>query len=174
MLFRDFIIYLTIFIWVIIPFRQFRTRFFGYFLALAVMDLVLFTIDLFIPLNSYYYYLYGTIIVLYATLFTFKRNSKIIIVLVLFLFVSIIMFYFPEYAALSQIPLHIIITVLFLKVLVVYYSKNRKLLLFHLLLVVYEFSIILKFFVIYGDKRIIIPYFLLTNVFEMFMTINLR
>lgn len=167
--FRSLIIIFSTFIWILIPLRQYKTRFFGYFFVLAVIDLIFFIAHRFIFINSLYYYLFGTILLVYPTLFELNRKNKILLISTLTLFGTLVVFYAPLYSALFQIAIHIMIMVFFLKILVIYYSQKRKLLIFHLILVIYEFSVILKFFIVYSETKIILPYFLVTTVFEMLM-----
>jgi hypothetical protein len=154
-------------VWVIIPFRQYKTRFFGYFLILAVLDLAYIVLKNFIQINTLYYYLYGTILLLYPALLEIKHNYKIGILIVLGITGSFVLYNSPIDSILVQVVIHLIIFINFLKLLIIHYSQARKLKIFHLMLIIYEFSVILKFFVYYKEIGIGPVYYFLTTAFEI-------
>lgn len=83
----------------------------------------------------------------------------------------IVVFYAINISIIIQMVIHFIIFISFLKVLVVFFSENRKLLLFHLMLVVYEFSLLLKFFVYYHEVEVGPVYYYVTTAFQIIIGI---
>lgn len=163
----NYIHYITIIVWLLIPIRQYTTRFFLFFLILALVDPFLLGIYQFVQINSILYYLFCAIILLYPTLFEIKKSIRIILI-VFFLILSFTMLQFSIIdAILIQIIIHLMIFIFFLNLLVIYYSRNRQLLLFHLILVIYQFSVLLKFFVYYSKAEFGEIYFFATTAFEI-------
>ena len=161
------IIYINSIVWLIIPIRQFKTRFFLFFLILGLLDPTAYILGQIFKLNYAVSYLFGTIILLYPALFEIKKKFKLGLVLTLFSTGLIVVFYAMNISLFIQMVVHFIIFVSFLKVLVVFFSENRKLLLFHLMLVLYEFSLLLKFFVFYLEPGVGPAYYYVTTAFEI-------
>ena len=171
MLILKSIAYITIIVWLIIPIRQFKTRFFLFFLVLGLLDPIAYSLGHILKLNTTVPYLFGTIILLYPALFEIKKQIKLGLVLILFTAGIIVVFYAMNISLIIQIVIHFIIFVSFLKVMVVFFSENRKLLLFHLMLVLYEFSLLLKFFVFYNEVGVGPAYYYATTSFEIMIGI---
>lgn len=162
-----YIHYINIIVWFLIPIRQFKTRLFLFFLILALVDPFLLGIYQFVQINSILYYLFCAIILLYPTLFEIKKSIRIILI-VFFLILSFISVQFSIIdAILIQIIIHLMIFIFFLNLLVIYYSRNRQVLFFHLILVIYQFSVLLKFYVYYSKTEIGEIYFFATTAFEI-------
>jgi hypothetical protein len=171
MLIINSIVLINSLVWLLVPIRQFRTRFFLFFLILGLLDPGAYILALVFKLNTAVPYLLGTVILLYPALFEIKKQIKLGLVLILFTAGIIVAFYAMNISLIIQIIIHFIIFVSFLKVMVVFYSLNRRLLLFHLMLVLYEFSLILKFFVYYNEVGIGPAYYYVTTVFEIMIGI---
>lgn len=165
------IAYVTIIVWLIVPVRQFKTRFFLFFLILGLLDPTAYVLGQIFKLNISISYFLGTIILLYPALFEIKKQIKFGLVLVLFTAGIIVVFYAMNISLIIQIVIHFMIFISFLKVLVVYFSENRKLLLFHLILVLYEFSLLLKFFIYYNEVGVGPAYYYVTTAFEIMIGI---
>jgi len=165
------IAYITIIVWLIIPIRQFKTRFFLFFLIIGLLDPTAYILSLIFNLNIAVPHLLGTIILLYPALFEIKKQIKLWLILTLFSTGLIVVFYAISISIIIQIVIHLIIFISFLKVLVIYFSENRKLLLFHLMLVLYEFSLLLKFFVFYLEPGVGPAYYYVTTSFEIMIGI---
>jgi hypothetical protein len=161
----------SVFVWLLIPIRQFRTRFFLFFLVLGLLDPIALLWGMLLHYNIDAPYLFGTVLLFYLALFEVKKEIKIGLSLVLISATFIIVFYSISTSSIFQIIIHFIIFIYFLKVLVVYFSENRKLLLFHLFLVAYEFSLLLKFFVFYHELEIGLVYFYLTTGIQIIIGI---
>jgi len=165
------IAYITIIVWLIIPVRQFKTRFFLFFLILGLLDPTAYVLGQIFKSNISVFYSLGTIILLYPALFEIKKKIKLGIILFFLTTGLIVVFYAINISIIIQIVIHFIIFISFLKVLVVFFSENRKLLLFHLMLVLYEFSLLLKFFVYYNEVGVGPAYYYVTTAFEIMIGI---
>lgn len=159
----------SIFVWLLIPIRQFRTRFFLFFLVLGLLDLIVILLRLVLQFNFEITYLFGSALLLYPALITIKKKIRLALCLAIFLVSLFTVFYSINNSNLVQITIHLIILIYFLKILVVYYSENRNLLLFHLFLFAYEFTLLLKFFVAYHELEIGPAYHYLTTGLQVFI-----
>lgn len=166
-----YIAYTSIFIWVLIPIRQFRTRFFLFFLILGLLDLSSLILLYVFNSKAEIFYLIGTAILLYPFLTDLKNVYRFGVVAVLIVSAFIIFYYTNINPILFQMVIHIAILIYFLKVLILYYGLNRKILLFHLFLLAYEFSLILKFFVYWHEFNLGLIYFYLTTIFQILIGI---
>jgi len=171
MLIINSIVLINSLVWLFVPIRQFKTRFFFFFLVLGLLDPITYILVQIFKLNTAVPYLLGTIILLYPALFEIKKKFKLGLILALFSTGLIVVFYAINISIIIQIVIHFIIFISFLKVLVVYFSENRKLLLFHLMLVLYEFSLLLKFFVYYNEVGVGPAYYYVTTAFEIMIGI---
>ncbi|OGU75848.1 MAG: hypothetical protein A2V93_01075 [Ignavibacteria bacterium RBG_16_34_14] len=171
MLIINSIVLINSLVWLFVPIRQFKTRFFFFFLILALFDPTAYVWGQIFKSNTAVPYLFGTIVLLYPALFEIKKQIKFGLILALFTAGLIVVFYAINISIIIQIVIHFIIFVSFLKVMVVFFSLNRKLLLFHLMLVLYEFSLLLKFFVFYNEVGIGPAYYYVTTVFEIIIGI---
>jgi hypothetical protein len=163
--------YLSLIIWVLIPIRQFGTRFFLFFLILGLLDLTAFVLLIIFKINFELNYLVGTSLLLYPLLTDLKNVYRFGVVSILVVAAFIIFYYTSISPILFQMVIHLAILIYFLKVLVLYYELNRKVLLFHLFLLAYEFSLILKFFVFWHELNLGLIYFYLTTIFQILIGI---
>jgi hypothetical protein len=159
----------SVFIWLLIPLRQIKTRFFLFFLVLAMMDFLYYLLTKAIIVDSLPYYLLWTVILLYTALFDLKTKNRHILIICLVVPGLLILLYQPQHSLLFQTIIHLIIFTIFLRVLIIHFGEKRNLLWFHLMLIVYEFSILLKFFVYYTEIEIGIIYYYVTTAFQILM-----
>ncbi|OGU40213.1 MAG: hypothetical protein A2315_17285 [Ignavibacteria bacterium RIFOXYB2_FULL_35_12] len=171
MLILKSIAYITIIVWLIIPIRQFKTRFFLFFLILGLLDPIAYSLGHILNLNYTVSYLFGTIVLLYPTLFEIKRKIKLWLVFACLTIGLFVVLYPINVSTIIQIVIHFIIFISFLRILVVFFSENRRILLFHLMLVVYEFSLLLKFFVYYHEVGVGPAYYYVTTSFQIMIGI---
>lgn len=165
------ILYLNTLVWLLIPFRQFRTRFFGYFLVLGLMDPIYLILVKFDSVESSIYYSFITILLLYPTLFSIGKRTKSMLILFFLGLVILFILQFIEQILITQLLMHLVVLLFFIKHSILYLSQNKSLLLFHLVLIVYEFSIILKFFVPLGNIEMGPEYFYFTTAIQIFIGI---
>lgn len=165
------IVIIDLIVWLIIPLRQYKTKLFLYFLILGLLDPIQYAIGQIFQSNIMAIYLFGSVAMLYGVLFNTKVKIKIWLMIFFAVLVLITMYYSGSSLIILQIIIHSIIFISFLRILVVYYSSNRKLLLFHLVLVVYEFSLLLKFFVYMNEVGVGPIYYYVTTAFQILIGI---
>lgn len=163
--------YLSLIIWVLIPIRQFGTRFFLFFLILGLLDLTAFVLLIIFKINFELIYLVGTSLLLYPLLIGLKNVYRFGIASILVVAAFIIFYYTNINPILFQMVIHLVILIYFLKVLILYYGLNRKVLFFHFFLLAYEFSLLLKFFVYWHELNLGLIYFYLTTIFQILIGI---
>ncbi len=166
-----YIAYASIVIWVLIPIRQLGTRLFLFFLILALLDLSSFILLYVFKTKAEVIYLIGSTRLLYPVLTDLKYIYRFAVVSILIAAAFIIFYYTSISPILFQMVIHLAILIYFLKVLVLYYGLNRKVLLFHLFLLTYEFSLLLKFFVFWHELNLGLVYFYLTTIFQILIGI---
>lgn len=159
--------YLSLIVWVLVPARQFKTRLFLYFLVLSLLDLMAFVMLFVFKVNFELIYLVGTSLLLYPLLTNLKNIYRFGVVSILVAAAFIIFYYSNINPILFQMGIHLAILIYFLKVLILYYGLNRKVLLFHFFLLAYEFSLLLKFFVYWHELNLGLFYFYLTTIFQI-------
>jgi hypothetical protein len=162
---HGYIVLLTIIAWLLPPFRQYRGSYFYFFLILAVSD----------PLNIAFKYLlnltfYLHFILLLLQIFSlvdsrWVKNVPLILITVL-LSVGANMFLEPDAVTVLMVAGQLVVLSIFLKKAVSYLRDFGSLNLFFFALILYEASIISKYFVLLLEIPVKIIYFNLTSVFE--------
>ena len=163
----NYIAYLNIFIWLLIPIRQYNTRFFPFFLVLGILDTISLSFFYLFNINLTITYLFGTNVLLYAALFDLGKKKKFTLVLFFIIVSFFIVSFSIKESWIIQFIIHFIILITFLKILIIYFGNTRKLLLFYLVLIGYEVSLLLKFFVYYKEVSIGPVYFYVTTALEI-------
>lgn len=137
------VIYLSILVWIFPPLKQFRGRFFYYFLILALADpitiaLRYFHIEFSLPLY---------VLVSAGLLISLPRNQIKFSYLVPVVVLPLILVCFLPSADLMILigVIHLLILFVLFKYAINYIFINGKLQIFHLLLVAYETTMMLKF-----------------------------
>ena len=166
-----YITYLSSIVWLCIPIRQYKTRFFLFFLLLGLFDPVFISVYYLFKNDITILYLLGSSLLLQTVLFNFNAGSKSIITISLFIVCLIFAFYFPTKVVILQLIIHTLIFFSFLKIFTISYSDTRKLSLFFLILLSYEFSLLLKFFIHLTEFEVGVMYFHLTTVFQILIGI---
>ena len=166
-----YITYLSSIVWLCIPIRQYKTRFFLFFLLLGLFDPVFISAYYLFKNDITILYLLGSSLLLQTVLFNFNAGSKSIITISLFIVCLIFAFYFPTKVVILQLIIHTLIFFSFLKIFTISYSDTRKLSLFFLILLSYEFSLLLKFFIHLTEFEVGVMYFHLTTVFQILIGI---
>ena len=164
-----YIIYINTFVWFLVPIRQYQTRFFIFFLILGLFDPIFIASNFLFKINISIMYLLGTSILLYTALFNLIMKTRLILS-VFFFVLSLLFFYFSaEKSILLQLIMHLLIFFNFFKMFVLSYSESRKVSIFLLILLSYEFSLMLKFFMYLTQFQKGMIYFHLTSAFQILM-----
>lgn len=161
--------------WMLPPLRQFREKYFYYFLILAINDLLVVFLFLGVSIvlpNGVFYTLASSL--LYLALFNREELRKKKIIISLFLLFNALVVFLPgakeKYLILCII--HTLIMYEFLKKFFVELSLQETFNLFLFLLVFYEMSIIIKFIVSLLDFRWGIIYFDMISILEIMLALS--
>lgn len=162
---------ISILIWILVPIRQFHTKFFLFFLILGLLDFTSLIFFYVIKLNFEIVYFLGTSILLFSFIQTQKKLNDFAL-LALIVTVSLFIFYYTIISPMIvQTAVHFVIFIFVLRILVIYYSQHRKLLWFHLIMIIYEFSVLLKFFIYHNELEIGLVYYYVTTAFQILIGI---
>lgn len=160
MIIPKIIFYLNIAAWLLPPFRQKGCKYFLYFLVLALSDPIFTVIDWFYPTDSTTYYVFiSTILLIVLFRKKFLYLMLIFIILMNFFLTNLEIRVFT-------FVIHFIILIYFLKEFIVIISEESKIIVFNLVLVLYEASIIFKFAASYLSIAGYL-YFYITTAFEI-------
>lgn len=150
--------------WLLPPIRQRGCKYFIYFLILALSDPIFALINWIHPSDSAAYYLFISTLVLISLL-----RKKILLFSLLIILIMSIYLSNPELRFFILL-IHFIILLYFLKETVVIISGESKIVIFNLVLVLYEASVLFKLAASYLE--IVGPlYFYITTAFEVFIAI---
>lgn len=159
---------LSIIVWLFPPIRQFKGKFFFYFLILALLDPLLELIHLFIHLNPIEFYSIGNLLLI-ISLLSFSKLQKYMGYLIL---ITIITTWLSFSLGIREVIMiiileHLVILIFLLRVTLLDINDNRHINLFYIILDFYILSIIFKFFGTLIDLRFSLFYFYITSAFEI-------
>ncbi|QQS35277.1 MAG: hypothetical protein IPM56_13620 [Ignavibacteriales bacterium] len=165
------IYYIFTVFWLFVPFRQYRTRFFLPFLLLALSDPIYIAFYELVPVKTDDYYLVMSIIFLYLMMFDVKTKTRIGVV-IFFVLTSIPFFMISNLSTeILTLVIHAVIFIVLLRILAVHFSLHRNILIFHLVLVIYEFTLLLKFFVSITNVEVGAVYYIVTSYIQILFAI---
>ena len=164
MIIAQIIFYLNIIAWLFPPFRQKGCRYFLFFLILALSDPGWYILTRIHLEDATFYYLVVSTLLL-ATVF---RKKEILLLLVPVLFIGI-------YLAAAEIRiftiiLHFAILIYFLRELILIISQESRIILFNLIILLYEASVLFKFSASYFMTAGYL-FFYITTAFEILIAI---
>lgn len=148
----EFLVYFSILVWLIPPFRQLGKDKFYFFLILAIMDpIALIYFEIFKHTISFNYYILG-IYTLLASILWKKNSSKfnysiIFVGLCLTLLLLVLNFNIKE-DLIVVLLIQLVILIILLKTFIVDYAVYSRFNIFHLILVFYILTSISKFFIV--------------------------
>lgn len=164
MIIPKIIFYINIIAWLLPPFRQKGCKYFLVFLIMALSDPIFGIIDWIHPTDSTAYYLLVSTLVL----ITLLRKKYLWFLLIAVLLISIFLT-LPE-IRIFLFLVHFIILLYFLKEFILIISKESKILIFNLVLILYEVSVLSKIAASYFEFGGYLYYYL-TTAFEIFIAV---
>ena len=172
MVFPKIIFFISISIWLFTPFRQYKNRYFLYFLILAILDPLVLIIQLFGSIQPSRIYLIGVLFQI-ISLLNFRKTINYKIILLLIIITNIwFSFNFGILAInLCLILENLIVLTIFLKISILNTYENMQINSFYVVIIFYLISIITKFLVGITDLKFGVPYFYLTSAFEIIIGI---
>ena len=170
--FIDFVTYLSILIWLIVPFRQYKSYFFRYFVILALVDiltLVYFSLQIETRFDPYVPFTFLLLFAIFDNK-TLKKYALIIssIFLIIIVFPTISQHHKQINYYLFFI-IHLLIFIRFIYLFVVYQINFSAINWVRFLLVVYEVTILIKFSSILIPLMDAITYFYVTTLLEIIL-----
>lgn len=161
----------SIILWIIIPFIQFKKKYFFYFFILAFMDIATLFLRLVLHSSSNYFYFPFSFLLFFSIqdLLFIKKYQKIIIIL--FILICFMNFNnFIENRTFFLISLvHFVILIKLLKDFIISFVKYNLFNIFILSLIFYEITLLTKFLnLLIGFSNADI-YFIITSLFETFI-----
>ena len=158
-------------VWLLVPFRQFRTNYFYFFLVMAVIS-AFFIIDNVLLIHPAKVYL-GQGLFLIVSLYNFRKIPYYIPVLLIILIISIILPMVLSVESIVPILLveHIIIFIIILKKTILYSYHFKKLNVFHFVLLLFGITAITRFIVVLKNLRTGVIFFYITAAFGILIGI---
>ena len=170
-LFSKILLYISIIIWLIPPVRQFRTKYFFFFLILALIDPISFIYRfLIIKTIPFGFYIFANFLLLISLLdiTTIKKNDFLFIAIGLILIGIIIFANFTNNQSLIiLLAFQFLILSVILKKFIVNYVFDKKINFFLLVLIFYFLTIITKFFNVLTGFADATAFFLITSIAQV-------
>lgn len=166
------IYYISAFVWLLPPIRQYRGKLFLYFLILAFADLLTRISSVNFHTNAFQIHClisFASVLSVSISNTSMRMYVLIFIGFILTLFISITQT--RNIIILYMVILHLIILWFFLKETLISFSKNNYLTLGWVMLILYEISIVLKFIIVLEATQASIIFYYLTTAFEILIAI---
>lgn len=165
-------------VWLIPPVRQFKGKYFYFFLILAIMDPISIGFRLLFkqptPVGVYSYFTYFLLGSLFSFK-TYKNHLPLFISISLLVFLLIFLGFNHSQNLLAIVLFHFGILFIILRRFITIYAFNGQLSVFYLFFILYELTIILKFFnVLFGFADATALYYITTSaqiIFGLFFSI---
>ncbi len=164
------IIDISVFFWLLPPFRQFKGRFFYYFLIMALSDpITIFCFEVLKLSVNTIHSIAGLFLILSILFIEEGIKKKFILTLLISGFI-LGMFYLPNHLYLL-VAIHIVIFLMLLKIAIVPIYQKNIINIFYFALLFYELSIVLNLSLIMGGSNIKMLLFYMTLSFQVLMAI---
>lgn len=166
------IMYISIVVWLFPPIKHFKQNLFYFFLVLALTDPIALLLGKYLRFPPYLFYNFSAIITLYTVSNFSKPTKRFIIFYVILLIVAYLASHSPsKYTFYYIIFIHFIILLKFLKRTLLFIVDNNFLNIFHMVLILYETTIILKMLSVVENFSSGVYYYAITNVFQIIIAI---
>ncbi len=170
-LFSKILLYISIVIWLIPPWRQFQTKYFIFFLILALIDPISFIYRyIIIKTIPFEFYIFANYLLLISLLesTTIKKNGFLFIVTGLTLIGIIIFANFTNNQSLIfLLAFQFLMLATILKRFIVNYAFEKRVNVFNLILIFYFLTIITKFFNLLTGFADAIAFFIITSIAQV-------
>lgn len=165
------ILYITFFVWLLPPIRQYKTEYFWYFVALILPDFFTLTICRITQIPSLYFTPLSVFLVL-PTLINFKKlNSFTFPIIAIYFGVGIYATLHPWTFALEYVALvHTVVLLIFIQH-TLKSTQSGSLNMFYIILVLYELTLIIKCVVLINNYFDGLARFYVTSVFQVLLGI---
>ncbi|MCX7875289.1 MAG: hypothetical protein N2321_03860 [Melioribacteraceae bacterium] len=166
------IMYIAIVAWLIPPIRQFKQSLYKYFLVLALTDPIGIILGKLLQFPPYLFYNFSSIVLLFSV-FEYKNiNKKIIISSIILLIISYLASKSPnKYTFYFIIFINFLILLIFLKRTLLFVIDNSLINIFHMILLLYQTTSILKMLSVVENFSSGVYYYAITNIFQILIAI---
>lgn len=167
---RD-IIYISIFFWLLPPFRQFRGKFFYFFLILGLSDPTSF---LFVKLTSQspeIIQIFLGILLFYSINFDLSTTRKKMYYHIAFISTLVIIYIIFNNALVILLLVHLSILLKLVRILLIKIFSEDSFNLFYFAIVFYQISVVLNLFVYLADSDIWLIIYYITLAFQILLAI---
>lgn len=173
------LIFLSVIVWLLPPFKQYKGRYFLFFLILAVIDPIAFSYGFItrttLPGQVSTLFHYSLILSLISK-DVIKKNWVFFLLLTLVMFVPTILRFDRIQNLLVNILLQSVITFIILKNFILHFVTNRSISVFHSVFLFYQFTNILKYLNILVGYADATAFFYITSIaqiaFGLFFSIH--
>jgi hypothetical protein len=169
-----YILYLSMLVWIIPPFRQFKEGYFFYFLILAVSDPLIGVLNYAFKVHAHTIHITAGLLLIYSVQYykqnrSFKFNHKN------FFFALVTLFAVVNgnivFIKTVLLLIHLMLFYYFLQLLLNNAKEEEEIKIYHIVLLFYEASIILKVLNLIIGTATGIVYFYITTAFGMLVAI---
>ena len=158
--------------WIFPAIRNYKTKLFLYFLVLAVSDPVgIIVVSLFKSLSTELYVFLALLLIASLKVFFSSRKLYLTILTIFFLMTVAVAFLPVNIRYIANMIEHTVVAFIFIGILLSYVAMTSKVKGYHIILVLYEISIILKILFIILNVELGLGYFYTTTIFQMLIAV---
>ncbi len=167
------VVYISSIFWISPAIRNYKTRLFLYFFVLAISDpIILASIFLHILPSSRRLYVLLSWLTIASLRNMFSSKTLYVKILALFFLIGAAATFSPvsivDFVIIME---HICVTFIFVTLLLSYVAQNSKVKVFHIVLLLYEISIVLKDLFVILNIELGISHFFATSIFQMLIAV---
>ena len=164
------IVYISTFFWLLPPFRQFKGRYFYYFLILALADPInILSISIIGVPNYSVHSIMG--LLLFYSIGTGENEKKYMLANMIFMLAFFLFLFLLDNLLYLILTLHLLILYRFLRLSLLNTFSKYELNIFLLMLVFYEISVVVKTIVFISGTNLGVIFFYLTLSFQILVAI---
>lgn len=166
-----FIIYLNSLVWLIVPIRQFGTKYFLFFLILGLLDPIFILSFYIFKISVEPIFLMGTGLLTYGVFVNLSNANRLITTGTMLVVCILSAVFVRDYYLHIILFIHLIIFFCFLTIILKEFSDKRVLKYFYILLITYEVSLLVKFYLTIYFHEIAAADFHFTSIFQILIGI---
>ena len=158
--------------WIFPAIRNYKTKLFLYFLVLAVSDPVAITAVFLFREFSTEFYVFSALLLIASLKVFFSSQKLYLTILTIFFLMTVAVAFSPvNIKYIANMIEHIVVAFIFIGILLSYVAMTSKVKGYHIILVLYEISIILKILFIILNVELGLGYFYTTTIFQMLIAV---
>ncbi len=165
------IIFTLTFIWLLVPIRQFGTKYFLFFLILGLLDPIFILSFNIFKISVEPIFLIGTGLLTYGVFVNLSNANRLLATGTMLVVCVLSAVFVRDYYLHIILFIHLIIFFCFLTIILKEFSERRFLKYFYILLITYEISLLVKFFLTISFHEIAAAYFHFTSIIQILIGI---